>query len=307
MRVLDGSIEEWGRLEGAATLTLGVFDGVHLGHRQLIERAFDHPGRKVVITFDPHPVEVLAPGTPPRLITTLPERLDLLADLGTEVVAVLDLAEIRHMSPDRFVDDVLIGNLNMGSLSIGSDFHFGKDRAGNVDFLRRSGSEHGFEVEVVELVQAGDGAVSSSQIRDLIADGSVDQASELLGSRYRMTNTVVDGDKRGRAIGFPTANLEPVRRKIIPANGVYATIATVRGASYPAATNVGIRPTFGGGRRLVEAYLLDYDENMYGEDLTIEFVSRLRPEVNFESVDDLIDQMGDDVDTTRRLLATVMG
>lgn len=307
MRVLDGTIGEWVRLDRPATLTLGVFDGVHLGHRYLIERAFSHSGRRVVVTFDPHPVEVLVPGTPPRLLTTLAERLDLLDDLGAEVVGVLDLAEIRHMSPEGFVDDVLIGKLNMGSLSIGSDFHFGRDRAGNVDFLKEHGRKQGFAVEVIDLVQNDGAAVSSSQIRSLIANGDVRLASELLGSRFRMTNTVIDGDKRGRVIGFPTANLEPVERKVIPADGVYATIATVNGASYPAATNVGNRPTFGGGRRLVEAYILDFDDDLYGKELTVEFVSRLRAEIKFASVDALVGQMGDDVDTTRRILATVMG
>lgn len=307
MRVLDGGLASWEAIEKSATVTLGVFDGVHLGHRFLIESAFNHPGTRVVVTFEPHPVEVLAPGTPPRLITTLDERLHLLESLETELVAVLDLAEIRHLTPDEFVEQVLIGKLKISALSVGEDFHFGRDRAGDVAFLRRAGAANGFEVDVVELLDAGDRVVSSSQIRDLIAGGEVDAAAALLGSCYRMTNTVVDGDKRGRSIGFPTANLNPLPRKVLPADGVYATLATVDGVTYPAASNVGTRPTFGGGRRLVEAHLLDFDADIYGKDLTVEFVDRLRPELDFEDVDELVAQMHDDVDKSRRILATVTG
>lgn len=307
MRVFNGGLDQWGAMEEPSTITLGVFDGVHRGHRALIERAFSHDGLRVVVTFEPHPVEVLAPGTPPRLITTLDERVGLLAPLGTDVVAVLDLAEVRHLSPARFVDEVLIKRLNIGYLSIGSDFHFGRDRAGDVAFLVRSGADHGFEVEIVDLVGVEGRVVSSSRIRDLIAAGDVEQAAEFLGSRYSMTNGVIDGDKRGRSIGFPTANLIPVARKVLPADGVYATLATVDGVRFQAATNIGTRPTFGGGQRLVEAFLLDFDEEIYGKELKVEFVARLRPEQDFESVDDLVSQIHRDVDNSRRILATVTG
>jgi riboflavin kinase/FMN adenylyltransferase len=307
VKVFDRGLASWDTVAGQSTVTMGVFDGVHLGHRSLIERAFGHEGTKVVVTFDPHPVEVLAPGTPPRLITTLEERLELLGDLGTDLVAVLDLAEIRHLSPNEFVERVLIKRLNIAALFVGEEFHFGRNRAGDVAFLLRSGSEHGFDVGIVELLGAGDTVVSSSHIRELIGSGDVKRAARLLGSYYRMTNTVIDGDKRGRKIGFPTANLNPVDRKILPGDGVYATFATVDGIRYPAASNVGTRPTFGGGQRLVEAHLLDFDEDIYGKTLTVEFVSRLRPEQDFASVDELVAQMHDDVDKSRHLLGTVTG
>ncbi len=307
MRVLDGGLANWAAIDGPTTVTLGVFDGVHLGHRSLIERAFSHPGKRVVVTFEPHPVEVLAPGTPPRLITTLDERLNLLERLDADLVAVLDLTEIRHLSPDQFVEQVLIAKLKTGAFSVGEDFHFGRDRAGDVSFLLRSGAAKGFDVDVVELLDSGERVVSSSQIRELIALGDVETAATLLGSYYRMSNTVVDGDKRGRSIGFPTANLNPAPRKVLPADGVYATLATVKGVTYSAATNVGTRPTFGGGARMVETYLLDFDDDIYGEDLTVEFVSRLRPELEFKTVDELVAQMHDDVDESRRILATVTG
>ena len=307
MKILDGGLAEWGVLNTPSTVTLGVFDGVHTGHRSLIARAFEHPGLRVVVTFDPHPVEVLAPGTPPRLITTLEERIALLEEVGTEVVAVLDLGEIRHLSPETFVNDVLVDRLSIRSLSIGEDFHFGRDRAGDVEFLRDCGARRGFEVDVVDLLQTGSSVVSSSRIRDMIESGSVGEATALLGHRFTLTNTVIPGDKRGRAIGFPTANLEPPERKVLPADGVYAAFARVDGVAHLAATNVGTRPTFGGGQRLVEAFLLDFDDDLYGSPVTVEFVERLRPELDFDDVGELVDQMHIDVENSREILATVMG
>lgn len=307
MKVVRGNPQDWAGIIEPSTVTLGVFDGVHLGHRALIDRAFGHSGARMVITFDPHPIEVLAPGTPPQLLTTLDERLLLLDELRTDIAVVLNLADIRHLSPGEFVESVLLDRLKMRWLAIGSDFHFGRDRAGDVPFLRKSSEEHGFHLDVVDLVNRGDRLISSSHIRNLIRSGEMSEAADLLGSWYQMTNVVVDGDKRGRTIGFPTANLDPVSRKVLPEDGVYATWATVRGATYQSATNVGTRPTFGPGRRLVEAHLFDFDEDIYGEDLKIEFVDRLRPELKFDSVDDLVARMHEDVGRSRQILSTVTG
>lgn len=307
MRVLSGGIDTWDEVGEETAVTLGVFDGVHLGHRALIERAFAHRGTPTVITFDPHPVEVLVPGTSPGLITTIDERLELLEDVGAEIVAVLDLGEVRHLPPADFVDKILVGKISTSSLTVGADFHFGRNRSGDVTFLQDAGSRSGFEVEAVDLVAEADEVVSSTRIRHLITVGDVARAAELLGSRYRMTNTVVHGDKRGRDIGFPTANLEPAERKVIPANGVYATVARLDGRVYAAATNVGTRPTFGGGRRLVEPYLLDFDEEIYGRELTVEFVAHLRPELVFEDVDELVERMHVDVHETRDIVDPVIG
>ncbi len=307
MRVYRGNPLQWEGLNDPSSVTLGVFDGVHLGHRELIARAARHAGTRVIITFDPHPIEVLAPGTTPHLLTTIEERVALLEGLGTEVVVVLDLSDVRHLSPDEFVRLILIDRLNLAALAVGADFHFGRDRAGDVPFLRKSADDHGFDLDIVELVDVGDRLVSSSRIRDLVAAGQVGTAAELLGSWFQMTNVVVDGDKRGRTIGFPTANLDPVPNKVLPEDGVYATRATVRGNTYLSATNVGTRPTFGPGRRLVEAYLFDFDEDIYGEDLTLQFVDRLRPELKFESVDELVARMHDDVARSREILSTVTG
>lgn len=307
MRVYRGDPLQWKGLSDPSSVTLGVFDGVHLGHRELIARAARHAGTRVIITFDPHPIEVLAPGTPPHLLTTIEERLALLEGLGTEVAVVLDLSDVRHLSPDEFVRLILIDRLNLEALAVGADFHFGRDRAGDVPFLRKSAEAHGFALDIVELVDVGDRLVSSSRIRDLVATGQVGPAAELLGSWYQMTNVVVDGDKRGRTIGFPTANLDPVPNKVLPEDGVYATRATVLGRTYPSATNVGTRPTFGPGRRLVETYLFDFDDDIYDEDLTIQFVDRLRPELKFASVDELVARMHDDVARSREILSTVTG
>ena len=307
MRVFQGSYQSWEPSETPTALTLGVFDGVHLGHRQLLTRAFKHDGMPAVITFDPHPVEVLAPGTSPRLITNIDERVALLETLGVDLVAVLNLAEVRDFRPQQFVDEILVGKLNVSTLTIGEDFQFGKDRAGDVRFLTESGERGGFEIDVVGMVAEGGQTVSSSRIRALIEVGSVSDAAALLGSRYRVTGPVIDGDKRGRDIGYPTANLRPVERKVTPGNGVYATVTRVNGTDHMSATNVGTRPTFGGGERLIEAHILDFDGDIYGEEITVEFVERLRPELEFKSVGELLEHMEEDVDRSRKILDPVMG
>ncbi|MEX1091567.1 MAG: adenylyltransferase/cytidyltransferase family protein, partial [Acidimicrobiia bacterium] len=173
MRVLQGSYQSWVPSETPTALTLGVFDGVHLGHRQLLDRAFGHDGTHAVVTFDPHPVEVLAPGTSPRLITNIDERIELLDELGAELVAVLDLAEVRDFRPEQFVSEILVGKLAVSALTVGDDFQFGKDRAGDVGFLTEAGKRGGFDVDVVGMVAEGGQTVSSSLIRSLIEVGSV--------------------------------------------------------------------------------------------------------------------------------------
>ncbi len=301
MRVLTGPLETWEPQTVPTAVTVGVFDGVHLGHRTLIDRLQATGYVPTVLTFDPHPAEVLSPGTHPRLITTLDERLDLLADAGVELVGVLDLAEIRYLRPEEFVGQVLEQRLTMAAMVIGTDFQFGKDRSGDVGFLLHSGVRNGFQVDVVEL-RAVDGVVSSSGIRALIEVGDMSVAAVLLGSRYRLSNVVVDGDKRGRGIGFPTANLEPPERKVIPSRGVYAAFALLRGARHLAAVNVGVRPTFDGSDLVVEAYLLDFNDDCYGETMTLEFVERLRPELKFAEVSELVEQMRVDVEMVRDVL-----
>ena len=301
MKVFTGP---WGQWVGAASesaITIGVLDGVHRGHRRLIRHLLSGEGAPTVLTFDPHPVEVLAPGTHPRLITTVHERAALLESTGVAQVGVLDLAEIRDLPPERFVAEVLVRGVGMTRLVAGPDFRFAKDRSGDITLLRSMGDQLGFEVEVIDLVDAG-GVLSSSRIRGLIETGRVSEAAELLGSFYSMTNVVVGGDKRGRDMGFPTANLQLPERKVIPGDGVYAALATVDGEGYKAAVNVGVRPTFGGGSRVVEAYLLDFEGDLYGKAMTLEFVERLRDELRFDTVDELVARLREDVERARTLL-----
>lgn len=301
MRVLRGPWATWEPQSSPTAVTVGVFDGVHLGHRTLIDRLQATGYVPTVLTFDPHPAEVLSPGTHPRLITNIDERLELLEGAGVELGGVLDLAEIRHLQPGEFVNQVLEQRLAMAAMVMGTDFHFGKDRSGDVAYLRRAGDVKGFKVDVVEL-QTADGVVSSSGIRSLIEVGDVRVAAALLESRYRLSNVVVHGDKRGRGIGFPTANLEPPVRKVIPGHGVYAAFAQLRGERHQAAVNVGVRPTFGGSDLVVEAYLLDFNDDCYGETMTLDFVERLRPELKFAEVSELVEQMSADVEMVRGIL-----
>ena len=304
MIVLRGPWQTWPVVTGPTSMAIGVMDGVHIGHRALLSR-LDRSAEATVLTFEPHPVEVLRPGTPPRLITSLEERLARLESAGIDCVGVLDLSEIKELSPEDFVKGILVDRMRLAHLVVGEDFRFGKDRTGDVALLERMGTELGFVVETTPLVTRDEIPVSSSRIRELIESGDVSGASELLDSWFTITNVVVDGDKRGRQIGFPTANLRPPARKVIPARGVYACFATVAGEVHDAAVNVGVRPTFGGGELLVEAFILDFDEDIYGNDLSIEFVQYLRPELEFSGVEDLVARMEQDVVDTRASLDQV--
>jgi riboflavin kinase/FMN adenylyltransferase len=303
VRVLRGPYQGWEALTGPTAVTVGVFDGVHLGHRFVLGRLKAASLPSVVLTFEPHPAEVLAPGTNPRLITTVEERIALFEAEGIDVVAVVDLAEIRYLEPEQFVSTVLLYRLGAGHVVVGADFQFGRDRAGDCEFLIESGRHNGFEVDVAGLVEAG-GAISSSRIRHLIEQGDVAGAARLLGSRYRVSGPVVPGDRRGKDLGFPTANLRPPERKVLPATGIYAAWAHLGTEKVAAAVNVGTRPTFGGTELLIEAHLLDFDRDLYGQEVSLEFVERLRPELEFASAEELAEAITDDVERVRRLLET---
>lgn len=296
-------MQSWKRWKSpaASSVTVGVFDGVHRGHRALISR-LDERLLKTVLTFDPHPVEVLAPGTSPRLITTIEERAELLRNTGVDQVGVLDLNEIKQLAAEEFVIEVLIERLGMRHLVLGPDFRFGRDRTGDVTLLREMGSRNDFEVQLVDLVCDEQGPVSSSRIRRMIEEGDVSGAARHLTTRFNLSGPVIHGDKRGAVIGYPTANLAPPPRKVMPRDGVYAAFAHVGGVVKDAAVNVGLRPTFGGGERLVEAHILDFDREIYGEEITVEFVEYLREELDFSRVDDLVEQMGEDVAESVRVL-----
>lgn len=301
MIVLRGPWAGWEKVTAPTSVTIGVLDGVHRGHRELLRR-LDPSLLRTVLTFDPHPLEVLRPGNGPRLITTIEERLVLLEEAGVGCVGVLDLNEIKEQAPREFVEEILVGRVSVAHLVVGADFRFGKDRAGDVPQLEQLGEGLDYRVDVIELVEVGETPVSSSRIRALIEAGRVGEAAQLLGRRFRLTNQVVDGDKRGRKIGYPTANLRPPPGKLIPGHGVYACFATVDGVTRDAAVNVGVRPTFGGDELLIEAHILDFDDEIYGNDVTVEFVQYLRPELAFDGVDDLVEQMEADVSQAESIL-----
>jgi riboflavin kinase / FMN adenylyltransferase len=274
---------------------LGVFDGVHLGHRAVIE------GSDTAVTFDPHPAAVLRPGAAPKLLTRLERRAELIAELGVrELIVVPFTRELAALEGQRFVDEVLIERVGPSELSVGENFRFGRDRAAGVDLLAAQGA---FDTRVAALVEVDGEPVSSTRIRELVAAGDVARAAGMLGDPFVFEGEVVAGDRRGRELGMPTANVVPDERLACPANGVYA--ATV--GDYAAAVNIGVRPTFESDRGvLVEAHLIDFAGDLYGELLQIAFLERIRDELAFEAVDELVAQMHRDVEAARGAAATFL-
>jgi riboflavin kinase / FMN adenylyltransferase len=269
---------------GPRRVAIGTFDGVHLGHREVIR------GSDTVLTFDPHPLTVIHPEATPKLITPFEVKRDLVAGLGVEELVVIpfDRAFAARDAED-FVSGVLVGGLNAERVSVGENFRFGKGARGDPDFLRRHDE---FETRVVPLVEVAGETVSSSHIRGLVAAGDVKKAAEFLGGPFLLEGEVVEGDRRGQELGIPTANLVPDDRYSCPGHGVYAAWAH----GHPAAVNVGVRPTFETGRGLlVEAHLIDFEGDLYGQTLRVAFVERMRGEKRFESVAALVEQMHADV------------
>jgi riboflavin kinase / FMN adenylyltransferase len=275
-------------------IAVGTFDGVHLGHRDVIA------GADTVLTFEPHPVAVIAPQHMPKLLTPLAVKADIIATLGIEELIVVRFdAAFAARSAEQFVDDVLVGRLGASAVSIGENFRFGAGARGDAALLSADGR---FETRVVALREIDGEIVSSSRIRSLIAAGEVARAAVLLGDPFELRATVVGGDRRGRELGFPTANLVPPVGVVCPGHGVYAGLAN----GIPAAVNVGVRPTFGTGRaELIEAYLLDFDGDLYGQELRLRFLERLRGEQRFATVDALIEEMHRDVERTRAVCAAL--
>jgi riboflavin kinase/FMN adenylyltransferase len=278
-------------------VAVGTFDGVHLGHREVIR------GADTVVTFDPHPAAVVAPGGAPRLLTDLERKTELIAELGVEELVVIpfDRGFAAH-SAQSFVDDVLVDTLRAQHVSVGENFRFGHKAGGDAELLR---ADERFETRVVPLLEVDGEVVSSSHIRGLVLGGAVEYADTLLGAPFTLAGEVVKGDQRGRTLGFPTANLVPRDGYVAPGHGVYACRArTEDGGVHVAATNVGVRPMFVTGRgELIEAFLVDFEGDLYGTRLRVEFLKRLRGEKRFESVDALIEQMGRDVEETRAIAA----
>jgi len=287
-------------------LTIGVFDGVHLGHQHLIsrlkEKSRDAGLLSGVVTFNWHPKALLAPQTELPYLTSLEERVELIQDLAVDHVVVLSFTdELAQLTAREFVR-LLKEYLGMRGLVIGPDFALGRAREGNADILRSLGQEFHFAVEIVSPVMIGEQVVSSTAIRGGLAQGDVENITRMLGRRFQLSGTVVHGDHRGGALlGFPTANLAIPGNHVLPADGVYVTLAHLKDTVGLAVTSIGVRPTFDAGERTVETYILDFNGDLYGHELTIEFVRRLRGEMRFETPDALKDQIESDVTVAKML------
>ncbi len=289
-------------------LTIGSFDGVHIGHQELIRGLITGAravgANSVVLTFHPHPAVVLRGRTGAFYLTTPLEKVELLDALGTDIVITHPFTHELSQSSARDYVSYLISHLGFRQLWVGHDFALGKGREGNVPFLEQLGKEYDYTVHVVEPVKTDSRVISSSLIRNIISEGKIEEANQLLGRLYRVDGQVIHGDGRGKRIGVPTANLDTGNEKLIPAAGVYACRTFVDGRYWPAAVNVGTRPTFESADHLshVEAHILDYSEDLYTRQLSLEFISRLRGEERFESVDTLIHQIYEDIDRTRAIV-----
>jgi riboflavin kinase/FMN adenylyltransferase len=288
-------------------VTIGVFDGVHRGHQQLIGRAVERATEaglpSVVLTFDPHPSEVVRPGSHPPVLTPVRRKAEILEGLGVDVLCVLPFTpQLSRMGADEFVHLVLVENLLAAAVVVGENFRFGYKAAGDLDLLRTLGRKFGFATEGVALLHDDDVTLSSTFVRSSIDAGEVARAAEALGRPHRVDGIVVRGAGRGRELGYPTANVRSDRHAAIPADGVYAGHVVLGDRVLPAAISVGTNPTFEGRERTVEAYILDFDEDIYGTDIGVEFLDRVRGQVKFDGIEPLIQQMGRDVAQIRGLL-----
>jgi riboflavin kinase/FMN adenylyltransferase len=289
-------------------VTIGVFDGLHRGHTRLVSHAVKRARERgvpcVLLTFDPHPSEVVRPGSHPAQLTTLRRRAELAEQLGVDVFFVLPFTiELSRMPADEFVHELLVERLHVAEVVVGDNFTFGHKAVGDVTLLRTLGRRFGFTAEDVGLLSQGELAFSSTYIRSCIDAGDVAAASTALGRPHRVEGIVIRGDQRGRGLGYPTANLSTPRYAAVPADGVYACRFVHRGRELPAAVSVGTNPTFSGRERRVEAFVLDLDEDFYGEQVALDFIERLRGMVRFDTSEQLVAQIADDVARTRQVLA----
>ena len=308
MKVMRGNPLRWGPAPpGGSAVTIGVYDGVHRGHQTVLTDLAKRGGllgvaQRAVLTFDRHPLTLVAPERVPGLLSTIEQRLEVLESLGVDFVGILPFEEVREMYAAEFIHQVLLGSLGARLVVVGTNFRFGRDREGDVTALREEGTRHGFEVDAVELLR-GDGAtVSSSAIRGLLVAGDVEGVAGALGRPFELRGRVVAGDGRGHAIGFPTANLSFPDGMALPARGVYAAKVDVGNESISGVANVGVRPTFGGEALTVEVHLLGFDDDLYGQTLGVHFRYRLRDERRFAGVDELVAQITRDAEEAKRLL-----
>jgi riboflavin kinase/FMN adenylyltransferase len=287
-------------------LLMGNFDGIHLGHQALLARAVEDAkklgGRSVVLTFEPHPLKVLAPEKAPRLILTHKDKMTLLQSFGVDTVIVQTFdAAFAGVEAEEFVREYLVRRIGVRKMWIGKDLRFGKGRKGRVEDLARWGKEAGFEVGVIEPIQLGGHRVSSSRVRSLIESGDVREAGKVLGRYHFVSGRVGHGRGRGRQLGFPTANVVP-RTEVLPLDGIYASIMQVGERKWHSVTSVGLNPTFGAGPRTVESYIFDFDGDLYDQAVKLFFVERIREEKKFSSVEPLVEQIKRDVSSAQEIL-----
>lgn len=293
-----------------SAVTIGFFDGVHRGHQSIIGRAIEHAEqrelRSVAVTFDRHPMRVVAPASVPPLLMTAERRVRTLKETGVQRVVVLEFdEELSRLSPNEFVDHVLVDGIDARHVVVGSNFRFGHKAAGDVSELERLGSDRGFDVEPVDLVTMDAETISSTAIREHLQAGDVDWAASALGRPFVVDGAVVPGEGRGgEQLGVPTANVAPSKGVQIPGYGIYAGFAHTPAGRVPAATSVGVRPMFDGRHPTVEAHLIDWDGDLYGQRISVEFAHRIRNEESFDSTDELIAQMQRDIARARELLTT---
>lgn len=292
------------------TLTVGTFDGVHAGHRVLIntvlQRAEKSGGRSVIVTFDPHPREIIEPGKAGiKLLSSLKERCELLADLGIDEMVVIPFdRDFSLLTSEEFIKHIIWERIGVSNFIIGYDHHFGRDREGTIDTVKRLGVELGFTSQVVSKQEVGDKTVSSTAVRKAIqVDGDMTQAAKFLERYYLLNGTVVHGDKRGKSLGFPTANIQPENpSKIIPKKGVYATWVRIEESYYRGMMNIGERPTFDKTKLSIEVHILDFNTDIYGKEIQVQFVERIRDELAFSGKNELIEQLHRDKDRTMNIL-----
>lgn len=305
MKVYRGLHELEGKFRSPA-ITLGNFDGVHSGHgeifRRLKKRAGEIGGEALIFTFDPHPAKVLRPELSPSIITPLSEKLRLIEEYGLDGIILADFnKEFAAQHPTSFVKDILHGKLGAKLVIIGHDFTFGKGKEGNIDSLISLGKEAGFSVEVVEPIRLDGEIVSSTRIRAMIKDGKVKEASRLLGRHHSIEGKVIKGHGRGKPLGFPTANID-FQAELLPKYGVYAVKAQLGQRQLTGVTNIGIKPTFNDDEPSIETHIFDFDESIYGKDLKISFVNRVRDVRSFNNTQDLSDQIAKDIGKAKDLL-----